>query len=429
MSKTNRSLLALMITVLTSTCVLFKSGCGSYAGNPEEDEEDENLQMVSLPDVRSIDLSNLGRKASLRLADSAKQPCDEELNLGIFGLPIGAACHTSAMANGIIYGSAPDRDNDNALTCADYKSDAEDGGILAPLLCEKGLLKTPRLQSLRFVDEKSQNVAISFADFDPDDNLTALGNWTAKGEDSGRYPANIRFWSGQPKLKRLLALSLSDGKNGQLAMDFNINNYPGLLTSDFTAPADATACSSTPGEQTCFSQNIKLKTYGDPNTLIPGVTLRILADTRENPSFVIIEGKFSYPAEVAEKLFASANGSPESFKKIREIYVRSVQKGTQIWGTFDFKDETGATIQTPMITENGVVDFTKVLKDGVTNAPYSGVCQNRGTDAQVACTEINYTDYAGVWKGDAAIAPVLPEFDITIDFSNPPVADGIVQVP
>src|SRR6185503_19794074 len=115
-------------TTLTTTVILWVAACGSHAGNPgEETPTTPPKSSVILPDARGISLRGLGT-AGAGLLDSAE--CSGTSALGIFGIPLGAACATTPIASKILYGSNPDRDGDGQLTCNDYVQGGSDEGLI-----------------------------------------------------------------------------------------------------------------------------------------------------------------------------------------------------------------------------------------------------------------------------------------------------------
>ena len=417
-------------------------GCGTQAGNPGEEEEPPNTipsyEEVILPDATSIRLGNLGVKkegGALKAQNVNKFSLNESGRcqglgqLGVFGFALGPACHTSYFVDDTLYGVSPDRDGDGDLTCADYYSDKNNLGILYPLLCEPGLLANPKIKTLNFF-EGTQNFAISFLPFIADE--LAVGSWTATGDDSGRYPGQVRIWSNENRedLAGVLAMKLDSQKSGQLFFDYRPSNSELLGSIEFKTQTNADACASAPSRENChWQESMFAGTKGSASEApIPGMHLIVFADRKENPNFLILEGKLSYTKEAAEKTWPESNAaSHPNFHTVREVYFRTVQKGSQIWGSFDFKNAENQTIESPIEVSGFPFDLTNIMRNGRTNIPYQGICQNLGSDEWVDCVDINYKDYDSIWLMDENISEVDADFDLPIDFGEAPTTVGITK--
>lgn len=422
--------LAVLVPVLFTLLVIF--GCGTQAGNPGEDDEKKipARETVLVPDAAAIDLRGVGgsRAASFfAAAADGTSSCDSTKALGVFGGPVGAACFLSTLVQEMLYGKHGDRDGDGRLTCADYVPNQDDQGLLFPMLCEPGMLALKKVKSLRF-SENAKTFAVSFEDFDAGDQFNALGHWTAGGLDTEIFPANMRVWAGNSSttLPGLTAMRLKSGTDGWMAFDLNPAGALLRGESTFRAIADAAACEKTPGRETCHSQEFSISLPEDAveGSIASSMRLTTLANKRRDPDFIVIEGKFRYSASVAEQLFGRTDLDP-AFKQVRDVYMRVVQKGHQIWGSMDYKDASGQTIQVPV--PGTTYDLTGILRNGRSNIPYAGVCQNLGSDQWVDCVDIDYKLYDALWVGDASYTVPQPNYQLPVSFGSAPTKDGIVQ--
>ena len=85
------------------------------------------------------------------------EPCSEFGELGVFGILLGLACHTTPLVgNMLLYGENPDKDQDGELTCADYDA-AGDNGILLSLLCNPDLVPVEGIVEMRFKEERKRS--------------------------------------------------------------------------------------------------------------------------------------------------------------------------------------------------------------------------------------------------------------------------------
>ncbi|MFK7826974.1 MAG: hypothetical protein AB8G05_22720 [Oligoflexales bacterium] len=433
--------------ILSSYYLVFISlnlgGCGTHAGNPGEEETPSptplpSYEEVILPDATSIQLGSLGVKqegASLFLEENRElllnetERCQGSDQLGVFGFALGPVCHTSYFIDDTLYGRSPDRDGDGDLSCADYNLDKNDLGILFPLLCEPGLLANPKIKTLNIL-EGSENFAISFLPFIEDE--FAVGSWTAIGEDSGRYPGQIRIWSNQNRadLAGILGMKLNSKKSGQLFFDYRPLNSELLGSIEYETQFNTEVCETKPSRENChWQESMFAGTKGSSSEApIPGMHLIVLANKKENPSFLVLEGKLSYTQEAAEKTWPESNAAAhQDFHTVREVYFRTVQKGSQIWGSFDFKNSDNLTIESIIDVSGFPIDLTKMMRNGSSDIPYQGICQNLGSDEWVDCVDINYQDYNSLWLEDANVSAIGPNFELSIDFGAPPEKVGITK--
>lgn len=424
----------ILLAIVAMNTLVF--GCGK---SPEERKKDEGsgpvltpgsgrtVRTEGLPDASGISLATLGKaRDGIALAGDEEENCDAAGDLGIFGIPLGSACFLTKIASNVMYGSRPDSNGDGVISCADYDTKLEDQGLIKALLCEQGVISNPGIVSLKF-EENGRSNAISFQDFDATDDIAGVGTWTATGPDSGRFPANIRGWNAPvgSALKGLFGMKLSSSYAGNMELDLSDLGDPLKTSISFAAAADTSRCATEPNKTNCHWQDIKLKNREDAGvgTLSPGFHLFVMANEKQNADFVLIEGKMRYTKESADQVFGNpAEPLPAEFLAIREIYFRTVQKGTQIWGSFDLKDENGKTISS--IIDGS--DLPRVLRDGLAGAAYSGVCQNLGTAVFGDCRDINYHDYDTMWVGAEKFETVGADFVLKTDFSGAPTADGLV---
>ena len=204
---------------------------------------------------------------------------------------------------------------------------------------------------------------------------------------------------------------------GRLMADLNPTVSHDLLDISYDMKDDTALCETNPSPENCHYQDFR--TRGDETTLAglpPGLRMTILADNIDNPSFIVLEGKIRYTEALAVR-FPEVYQLPDSFATVREVYFRVVQKGTQLWGSFDYKNADNQTIVAPLMPG---VDLTAILRNGTSGEDYAGICQNFGSDEWVECTAINYRDYDDLWVGDSNLPGVGPDFGLEVDFSDPP---------
>jgi hypothetical protein len=424
-------------------------GCGSFAGNPEEEEQVAPKSEAEIPDVTRINLTNLGKAdAALKLrgmgeypsrknqfsvfellANEGKTGCGQQ-DLGLFGISIDAACTLSAISSNLLYGENPDRDGDGKLTCGDYRSGEEDLGFLTPLLCEPAVLATKNIRSVRF-EEDGVKTAISFEKFS--DDSAVIGNWTASGPETGRYPANIRAWRGttDPQLDPVLAFALESIGLGTNYFDLRPLNESLVGEVAFSIPVSPEKCKSEPSKENCFWQDIQILITDAEKALSgsspSGIHLVIFADNKQNPTFVAIEGKYRYDPAVAKKILDAAEPGPSLFKNTIEIYFRTVQVNEQLWGSFDFKDSEGKTVAMDILDDKGkLISLTELMRNGPGGEAYGGICQNLSSKDLAECSRINYKDYAAVWRGDENLQRVEANYRHPIAYGTAPEKVGFV---
>jgi hypothetical protein len=383
----------------------------------EEEEDDEEVEETgnggnggggagggsggssALPQVGAINLGMLGtgEAAGLRLQDGPPGGASEcsQGSLGLFGLALGAACHTAPLAANLLIGNGSgDHDGDGDMDCDDLaaaKASGGNAGMLLHLMCEQVMLDNSNVTSLAGQDDESGVFAISFADFAND--TTAVGSWTQGNAAS--YPADIRAWNGAgfDSLKGIFSLGMTDINNGHLHLDMQDPETSLAASVQFSNKGDAAACASGPSSETCNWQDIKLysgedETMGAPN----GFHLKIFADSKEAPTFLGLEGRYRYTEAGAAAAFGSSAGDGacgDEVATIRSIYFTAVQKGGQVWGKFFLRDENGDVIECMAAG----IDIFGSLADGI--------CQNVGEAGEADCTEIDESDYAGLWEGEA----------------------------
>lgn len=139
-----------------------------------------------------------------------------------------------------------------------------------------------------------------------------------------------------------------------------------------------------------------------------------------NPADSPVSGRALAAAEADSTL-------PASFADVREIYFRSVAKGGQIWGSYDFKDAEGHTVVMEVEIDGQVVDLGQLMRNGSGALPYAGFCQDLLAPEWVNCTAIQHDDYDALWLGDAGLSPVAWPYELPIHFLDPPAADGLVK--
>ena len=173
-------------------------------------------------------------------------------------------------------------------------------------------------------------------------------------------------------------------------------------------------------KKNCYWQDMSFKGSEDYSGegLAPGMRVLVLADSKDSPSFYHIEGKIRYTASFANEIFnPEKDDIPENFEQVREIYMRAIQKGNEIWGYFDFRDEFGDTIVSPV----GSLDLGSILKNGFDDEDGAGICQKIGSDQfESKCEEIDYQLYQSSFLGDANLDGISADYQFPIDFSNLP---------
>jgi len=400
-------------------------------GNSSSSAQDDSVQM---PQVGAIALGGFGETAvetALRLQGgetTADKKC-EFPNLGAFGLAIGAACHTSPFASNLLLGDeSGDFDGDGDIDCADFKKAEADktgdeggAGILMHLMCQGIFVANKDVVSFAFEEKKGtrdEAFVISFADYEGGEE--AVGSWT-KG-NTASYPADIRFWNGESvsAVEPMLAMALKDLNNGTLSIE-RFDEKAINVKVEFSNNADASGCEAAPSKETCHWQDVQiysgtgLSESGIPN----GFHLRIFADSKENPKFIALQGRYSYSAETSAASFGKDGNT--TLEKLRYIDFKTVKKGSQVWGQFEFTDENDAAFPWTIGTGAGAVDILAKF------AAAEGICQNLDSDEWVTCTDITYGDYDALWdnKTDFVRIEASP---IDVDWENKPTKPGLCNL-
>ena len=400
---------------------LLSSGCGKKK-EAAEDEEAEMGQVLangnaknptttgSVPQVGSINLGGLGDESSAAALnmteESDETKCSDGPDMGIFGLALGGACHTTGLASKLMLGSeSGDNNKDGKVDCGDY-TEGKDNGIMLGLMCGDFFKRYDGIKAFSFENkEKADFLALSFADFNAADSLAAAGSWT-KGDDTS-YPANIRLWGSKTSfsaLKGVFSANLSSLHAGEVQVDFEnpLKAERMRVSSTFANNFDKkSGCAANPNASNCVFQEVKiynpddLNENGAPN----GMHIRVLTDDKNAPTFYIIEGRYKYRAEKA------AGFAQHGLGGTREIYFKTVQKSGQVWGQFNFLDENGNDV-----LPGGLTDL-------IVAALKAGVCKSTVTGADVAsCTEITPANYASLWLNRTGMdgmttTPITTDFE------------------
>ena len=384
---------------------------------------------IRVPDARPINLASSQDGLQLQGDES---DCSQFQDLGVFGIPLGLACHTTPFVGQMLYGDDPDRDQDGELTCADYDREVENG-ILVSLLCERGLANYESITSMRFQDEDQNDVAISFLDYDATDAFDAVGNWSIRRDAEANFPSNIRIWTGDSvsdPLSGVFAAQLDSPTKGTIFFDFTAQGVPLAGEVRFIHQEDTSQCSASPSADTCHVQEIKLKGLeeGGSDNPPPGMHLRILASSKVDPEFFLIEGSMRMTEESANAAWENdpvVEQLPDLLG-IRDIYFRTVKKDDSLWGSFDLKDGDDQTLPLEVSPINGVtVSFGSILRDGPSGDDYSGICQEMGSDEQITCTSLTYTDYESLWIGDDSVNALTSDYVIPVDMNDIPQEYGV----
>ncbi len=382
---------------------------------------DAATPLSGLPQVGGIALGGLGgaaTAAALGLQDG--ETCHQD-KLGVMGFALGGACNTAPFAAKIMLGNRNgDHDADGDMDCDDLVAATAKGsapGLLLHLLCEDVMRKNDGIVSLAFAGPETA-FGVSFKDF-PNDTA-AVGAWTQG--DAASYPADIRIFKGRslPTLKGHMALTLIDRDNGSVKIAGFGTPGDERFSADlsFSNKRSTAKCATMPDTANCHWQDVRL--YGGEAAIVSGPPngfhLKILADDKEKPSFIAIEGKYRYTDATAEAQFPAAADCPGAeLRKLRSLYFQTVQKGTQIWGRFQFKDRDGHLLACEIAP--GLDPFAMMARP-------EGVCQNAGSDQWVPCTAITPGEYTERWQGELNFADVTesPVGDI---FDDAPTTVGV----
>jgi len=359
----------------------------------------------AVPQVGAINLANLGddgTAASLRLTE-ADNKCDDGPDLGLFGLALGGACHTSGFASKIMLGSEDgDNNGDGALNCNDFV-EGKDSGIILGLMCGDFFKRFDGIKSFSFNKENTEFLALNFADFSAADSVAATGAWT-KG-NAASYPANIRLWGSETSfdsLKGVFSANLLSLDEGEIQVDFENKakaEHQRISTVFKNNLATKANCEADPTNLNCVFQEVKIFNPDDANVAgAPnGMHIRIMTDDKKNPTFYLIEGRYMYSETKA------AGFAEHGLGGTREIYFQTIQSGSQIWGKFEFRDANGE-----LISLSGGAGVMMAMIN-------QGVCKNTSDGSDVACSEIDTAKYASIWQGRSAmdamtVSPVTTDF-------------------
>lgn len=385
---------------------------------------------VVFPSVGGISLANMGTSGAKLAGDDRNCEGVSGEGAGLFGLALGGACNTAPLASELMLGSTTgDFNGDGNLNCDDYTEAGEDNaGILLTLMCSEHLVKYSKIVSVAAEETaggETMGFGVSFADYDANDSFAAVGHWT-KG-NSASYPANIRTWIGQSiaSMAGFLTFKMDDLRNGTIYIDTSALGEMNILGEiNFSSKISTADCEASPSEANCHWQELRLYPGegvvqdGPPN----GMHIKIFAEAKDDPKFIAIEGRYRYTAENAAAHFSGERGGPD-ISAVRDIYFTAVQKGSQLWGRFMFKDENDNYIEYRP-GGAGTDDYFAPLR------LTAGVCQNFGESTPVPCTDITYTDYDELWQGETAFETVPSTFTIPSVFEEgKPTAAGVVTIP
>ena len=378
-----------------------------------KEEDTELADAGDLPQAGSINLSGLGGgSTALSLAE---RDCDAgSENMGwLMGLGLGAACNSTGFASNILLGSEDgDHDSDGELTCDDWtyaEENDQDAGILTGLICDPNF-RTQRLVSYYGVGDGSAT-GIDFRDASATDDFTAAGSWLAGDEAS--FPAEIRLFTGTDlsSLTGIFDVQLDSVDKGNMGV-----RWQGLnVQSQFNNVSDATSCEASPSSETCFTQSLAL--YAPGTDVFEGFNVQVYADNKLDPTFLIVEGKFSYSATQASAWsVGDSNPCSTEMASTRKLHIRTVQKGTQIWSSAKFYDENDELHSCTV----GAID----LFDSIS----TGYCENLADGASdfgqnPECTDITVADYDSIWGTETSFGYVTSDPTAIFDFT-PKTVDG-----
>jgi hypothetical protein len=378
------------------------------------------------PQVGTISLAKLGalNGASFRL-DGDDRQCDQG-DLGIMGLALGGACHTSPMVAEMLLGSMDgDHNGDGKTDCDDLtyaKANDKEAGIMLNLLCEDVMVQNDSIVSLGF-EEDNEIFGISFADFE--NGTSAAGSWTQGNAAS--YPADIRIWNGASfeAPNGIVSLGLADVNNGKVQVQFSEDGMGLAAAIEYSNKTSTSDCASNPSKDTCHWQDIRLhfdvadeaNGEGPPD----GFNLRIMADDKKDASFFALEGKYRYTAESAAAFFQGGDDNPcgSVLANVRTIYYQVVQKGSEISGRFFFRDQNEDLLSCPMETQGGTVDIFQMV------SAEDGFCQELGSNEPGECSVLNFEDYAAVWQGETAVENITESPVVDVWETGAPESVGI----
>jgi hypothetical protein len=380
-----------------------------FVGCGEEEAEDVGVVNGNFPRVHAIPLDGMFATS----AALSENECDTTGMNGIFGLPLGGACHTAPMASNLLVGdTSPD------FECAQYDPDSDaEYGLLIHLICAPWMqAKTQSMLFSETGDSGEEWIAISFEQFGDDE---AVGYWNRGGE--GSYPADIRVWMGDAAddLTGVMAIHLESQDKGTVYLDrFGEEDWD--MQFDFNNPSDVSSCATTPSSENCFYNKIQIYAGegaiadGPPN----GFNLSVFADSKTTPNFTALEGKYRYTAEYAAASFTDDFAQQASLEDVRNIYFQTIKQENQIWGSFAFKDENDDSLTYSL----GDADLFDILAEGR--------CSNIGDSDENfdECTTITPADYTSFWQGEDDVESIEEKmFDVSFD--GAPTTEGIVLAP
>lgn len=377
-----------------------------------EDDEDVNPFVAGdFPGVADINLTQLGASAGTALTSGGD--CETDAVDGVFGLPLAGACFTAPFASNFLLGE----DTNSTFTCDDYSEDG-DYGFLIHLICNPGL--QDNMQSLAF-GEDGTAFSISFAQWGTDSN--AVGVWNRGGQNV--YPADMRIWGGTDFENQtgLAAMKLTSADEGSvyiasLAAPGTTDPLASEIRVDFKNVADASNCAASPSADNCYSQQIQILTPDEAVTDAPpaGFNLYIYGDDKDSPNFMAIEGKYRYSA--AQAAAAWSGEDITALQDIRTIYFQVVQTGDEVFGKFEFKDESDQRLSFSV----GSVDIFELLADGVCQDLSDGETEELNDTCD---TITDFSIYDSLWRGEANVDSVTTS-PVDVDFTGAPTQEGIV---
>ena len=377
--------------------------------------------LVLLPDVDSVNMNKLGSPESANLDETTD--CAASENRGIFSIGLGGVCSLAPfVSNLLLGGKSGDYDGDGALTCGDYdaaQAKDQEPGLLLSLMCDLTFRLKPNLTDLLVENETGKYLGISFTKFDA--QSAAAGAWSA-GNDAS-YPANIRLYQGTDKdnLSGLIAMSLASRTNGTVWVDTGAEGgFQAKVT--FSTPKDTSQCKSNPSTTTCIHQDVRIYAKNGLSAQSPyGIHLEVWVDNKESPSFYAIEGRYSYSAAVAEAIWGS-QPTLTALAATRDIYFKSVQSGSSLWGVFDFRGENDSTFTW---APSGI-DYLAIMRSS------NGICQDlaSATRDNISGTCADSMKTVPVFAGFDSFAKISASPASEVDFAtNKPSTVGINQLP
>ena len=234
--------------------------------------------------------------------------------MGALAIPNKLACLASRTVRATLYADHLPASGAAAISCSTYVP-GERNGILMDVSCRDIYRDRDQMTQAKDLKAGSDSLYDIFRFDRFDQTRPAVGSWTAAGPALGRYPAQMRYWTGADGAKRPVISLATDG--GRYAKGyFDSEPLGGAVRGEYLKSLvdDGSGCRAKPGINNCVEQSAKVVLPGDA---AQSMSFHTLSDRPSAPSFLL------FPAQARCRTKASgakdSTPTPQSANPSRTI--------------------------------------------------------------------------------------------------------------